>query len=99
MKRSISFGFVFLTAIIFMQGQNNFDVNSKIPLDPAVRIGKLSNGMMYYIRKNSKPENRAELRLAVNAGSMEENDDQQGLAHFCEHMAFNGTKNFKKSAL
>jgi zinc protease len=55
--------------------------------------------MTYYIRKNVKPENRAELRLALNAGSMQENDDQQGLAHFCEHMCFNGTKNFKKSEL
>jgi zinc protease len=50
-------------------------------------------------KKNQKPENRAELRLVVNAGSMQENEDQQGLAHFLEHMCFNGTKNFKKSEL
>ncbi len=55
--------------------------------------------MSYYIEKNTKPENRAELRLAVNAGSTMENDDQQGLAHFVEHMAFNGSKNFKKNDL
>jgi len=70
-----------------------------LPLDPKIRSGVLSNGMKYYIQKNSKPEKRAELRLAVNAGSTMENDDQQGLAHFVEHMAFNGSKNFKKNDL
>ncbi|MFK7936531.1 MAG: M16 family metallopeptidase [Saprospiraceae bacterium] len=70
-----------------------------IPTDPAVRIGQLENGIKYYIRKNSKPENRAELRLAVNAGAMQEDEDQRGLAHFVEHMAFNGTKKFEKNEL
>ncbi len=71
----------------------------QIPFDPETRIGKLDNGLTYYIRKNAKPENRAELRLAVNAGSLLETDDQQGLAHFVEHMAFNGTKNYPKNEL
>jgi zinc protease len=62
--------------------------------DPNVRIGKLSNGMTYYIRANKKPENRVEFRLAVNAGSMQETDAQVGLAHFCEHMAFNGIEGY-----
>lgn len=70
-----------------------------LPLDPAVTIGKLDNGLTYYIRKNSKPENRAELRLVVNAGSIQEDDDQRGLAHFAEHMAFNGSRDFKKNEL
>lgn len=70
-----------------------------IPLDPDVTTGVLSNGIKYYIKKNVEPANRMELRLAVNAGSMQENDNQQGLAHFCEHMAFNGTKNFKKQEI
>ena len=70
-----------------------------IPVDPAYRSGTLDNGIKYYIRKNAKPENRAELRLAVKAGSNQEDDDQQGLAHFVEHMAFNGTTNFAKSEL
>ncbi len=70
-----------------------------IPVDQQIRIGKLDNGLTYYIRKNSKPENRVELRLAVKAGSVLEDDDQQGLAHFVEHMAFNGTKNFAKNEL
>lgn len=70
-----------------------------LPKDPAVRYGVLPNGMTFYIRSNAKPENRADLRLVVNSGSLNEDDDQQGLAHFLEHMAFNGTKNFEKKAL
>lgn len=70
-----------------------------IPTDNRLVQGKLSNGMHYYIQKNAKPENRAELRLAVNAGSILEDEDQRGLAHFVEHMAFNGTDNFEKSEL
>lgn len=72
---------------------------STIPLDPQVRIGKLDNGLTYYIRKNNKPEHRAELRMAVKAGSMQEDEDQLGLAHFVEHMAFNGSANFTKNEL
>jgi zinc protease len=90
-----------LTAISFsLLGQGGIPgMMDPLPLDPAVRYGTLPNGMKYYVRKNSKPEHRAELRMALNAGSTAENDDQQGLAHFCEHMAFNGTKNFKKNDL
>lgn len=74
-------------------------MNSPLPADTSVLTGRLENGITYYIRKNQKPEKRAELRLAVNAGSILEDDDQQGLAHFAEHMAFNGTKNFKKQEI
>jgi zinc protease len=70
-----------------------------LPKDPSVRIGKLSNGLTYYIRKNQKPEKKLELRLAINAGSVLENEDQRGLAHFMEHMGFNGSKNFPKNEL
>jgi len=72
---------------------------ANIMVDDRVTMGELSNGMKYYIQKNVKPENRAELRLAVNAGSILEDEDQLGLAHFVEHMAFNGTENFEKSEL
>ena len=75
------------------------DMKEQIPVDENVKVGTLSNGMKYYIRKNSMPANRVELRLAVNAGSILEDDSQQGLAHFTEHMAFNGTTNFKKNDL
>ena len=61
-----------------------------IPVDPDVRIGKLDNGLTYYIRHNNWPENRAEFYIAQKVGSIQENDDQRGLAHFLEHMAFNG---------
>ncbi|MEJ7692322.1 insulinase family protein [Daejeonella sp.] len=70
-----------------------------IPLDPAIKIGKLPNGFTYYIRKNVEPKNRVQLYLANKVGSILENDDQQGLAHFMEHMGFNGTKNFPKNDL
>lgn len=70
-----------------------------IPNDPSVVQGTLSNGMKYYIKNNGKPADKVELRLVVNAGSILEDDDQQGLAHFMEHMNFNGTKNFKKNEL
>ena len=70
------------------------NMTDTIPVDPNVIIGKLDNGLTYYIRKNTKPENRVELRLAVNAGSINENKSQLGLAHFVEHMCFNGTKTF-----
>jgi zinc protease len=65
-----------------------------VPVDPRITTGRLPNGLRYYIRTNRQPENRAELRLAVNVGSVLEDDDQIGLAHFVEHMAFNGTRNF-----
>jgi zinc protease len=68
----------------------------RLPIDPAVTMKKLPNGLTYYIRANKKPENRAQFHLAVNAGSILETEKQQGLAHFLEHMAFNGTKNFEK---
>ena len=70
-----------------------------LPVDSKVKIGTLPNGIRYYIRKNLKPEKRAELRLVVNAGSILETDQQLGLAHFIEHMAFNGTTHFKKNDL
>ncbi len=74
-------------------------VNNPLPVSPAVKVGKLANGLTYYIRKNEEPKNRAELRLVVNAGSILETEQQLGLAHFVEHMAFNGTKNFEKQEL
>ncbi len=70
-----------------------------LPPDPAVITGTLDNGLRYFVRENGRPENRALLRLVVNAGSILEDEDQLGLAHFVEHMAFNGTRNFEKQAL
>ena len=84
-----------LTSVIFAQ----VDFNQLVPVDPNLKIGKLPNGLTYYIRKNAKPEKRVELRLVVNTGSVLEDDDQVGLAHFMEHMNFNGTKRFPKNEL
>lgn len=66
-----------------------------IPLDPDVRIGKLDNGLTYYIRHNNWPEKRANFYIAQKVGSIQEEESQRGLAHFLEHMCFNGTKNFE----
>src|ERR1044072_8528664 len=75
------------------------NLSQPLPTDPKVKIGKLPNGLTYYIQQNSKPEKKVELRLVVNAGSVLEDENQRGLAHFMEHMGFNGTKNFKKNDL
>lgn len=70
-----------------------------LPTDPDLITGKLANGLTYYILPNAKPEQRVELRLLVNSGSLQEDDDQRGLAHFVEHMAFNGSKNFARTEM
>ncbi len=77
----------------------NKQADKVLPVSPAVKKGTLANGLTYYIRKNQEPKNRAELRLVINAGSVLETDKQVGLAHFVEHMCFNGTKNFRKQEL
>ena len=85
--------FIFLAAILAATvafGQQP----QALPNDPAVKVGKLENGMTYYIRHNDKPAQRAEFYLATDVGAFQEEDDQDGLAHFLEHMCFNGTKNF-----
>ena len=78
---------------------SNKAIAQLLPLDPDVKIGKLANGFTYYIRKNTEPKNRAYLYLANKVGSILENEDQQGLAHFVEHMGFNGTKHYPKNDL
>jgi zinc protease len=74
-------------------------LSQALPIDSRVKVGTLPNGIRYYIRQNAKPEKRAELRLVVNTGSIMEDADQLGLAHFLEHTAFNGTTHFKKNDL
>lgn len=84
-------------AVIFLMASNISGQN--IPVDPSVRVGTLSNGMKYYIKKNTLPEKKVDFRLAINAGSILEDENQRGLAHFMEHMNFNGTKNFPDNKL
>ncbi len=86
----------FLFFLFSAQAQNLSDT---LKPDPSVKIGKLANGLTYYIKQNKKPKDRVSLRLVVNAGSICETKIQQGLAHLTEHMCFNGTKHFKKQAL
>jgi len=96
---------VLVASVHFAYSQNQgadkqrFDRSAKLPVDNEFRTGKLENGMTYYIRKNVKPAGQAEFFIIHNVGSLQENDDQRGLAHFLEHMAFNGTKNFPKKNL
>src|SRR5262245_4058260 len=77
----------------------NVPLSQPVPVDPLITVGNLPNGLRYYVRENKLPQARAELRLAVKAGSVLEDDDQLGLAHFVEHMAFNGTLHFPKQEI
>jgi zinc protease len=100
MSRILTFASLLLFILSTAQTQTlPYKPSDRIPVDPSVIMGRLDNGMVYYIKQNNKPENRIELRLAVNAGSILETEGQQGLAHFLEHMCFNGTKNFPKNEL
>ena len=87
-----------LSMVMFL-GPFNGAAAQRLGRDPAVKVGKLENGLTYYIRPNQRPENRADLRLVINAGSVLEDPDQLGLAHFAEHMAFNGTERFPKQEI
>ncbi|MGB3606934.1 MAG: insulinase family protein [Psychroserpens sp.] len=82
-----------------MTKTQDISISEDIPFSEEVKTGVLSNGLTYYIRNNGKPENKVELRLVIKAGSILEDEDQRGLAHFMEHMNFNGTKNFEKNEL
>ena len=96
----ISLSYICLSFILlFAAFSQESELNKKLPVDEKIRIGKLDNGFTYYLRYNKKPEKRVEMRLAVNVGSILEDEDQRGLAHFIEHMCFNGTKNFEKNEL
>jgi zinc protease len=92
MKKTIIVAFFGLSNFVFAQ-------QKALPFDPLVRTGKLANGFTYFIRHNEEPKNRVTLYLVNKVGSVLESDDQQGLAHFMEHMSFNGTKHFPKNEL
>src|SRR5689334_24235917 len=93
------FSLIFLIGFVSINLLAQFNLSQPIPVDPNVKLGKLPNGLSYYIQKNLKPEKRMELRLVVNTGSILEDADQRGLAHFMEHMNFNGSRHFPKNEL
>ena len=107
MKKNILFALLllFVGSVAFAQlpgsgdKEKKSDLTAKVPLDKKIRYGKLDNGFTYYVRNNKKPENMIQFRLVSNAGSIMERDDQQGLAHFCEHMAFNGIKGYPHNTM
>ncbi len=90
-----------LSVLLFQAAPQSrtFAPADRLPFDQAVTTGTLPNGLRYYIRKNARPEKRVEMQLAVKAGSVDEANDQQGVAHFLEHMAFNGSRHFKPGEL
>ncbi len=88
-RRAIFFILAAMTAVMGMAA-----VEEQLPVDPDLKVGQLDNGMTYYIRHNEQPRGRAEFWLVQNTGSLVEEDDERGLAHFIEHIAFQGTRNF-----
>ena len=99
---SLALAGLLLTGVVSAQAPQpapGVNLQQPLPFDAAVRTGTLPNGLKYFIRQNARPEKRVSLRLAVKAGSLFEADDQQGLAHLIEHMAFNGSAHFKPGEL
>ena len=99
---AVFFAAAFVTSVLFVTGCSSSKVTKNgtpLVMEAAIKQGKLDNGMSYFIRENGEPKNRIQLRLVVKAGSCMEDDDQKGVAHFVEHMCFNGTEHFEKSAI
>jgi zinc protease len=97
LARSAFGAIVLLTFVCTAHAEVN--LAAPLPVSPLVKVGKLPNGLTWYVQKNGKPEKKLELRLVVKAGSILEDDDQQGMAHMVEHMAFNGSTHFRKQEL
>lgn len=95
MKKFLCLCAVIMTFCSITKVSAQLPINAPAPLDPAIRKGVLDNGLTYYIRHNEEPKNRASFYIVQNVGALLENDSQNGLAHFLEHMAFNGTKHFE----
>jgi zinc protease len=97
--RRIAAAYAIVVCVLVSAPASAQSLSAKLPLNQAIHIGKLPNGLSYYVRSNDQPAKRVSLRLAVKAGSIDEADDQRGLAHMLEHMAFNGTTHFKPGEL
>lgn len=96
--RNLSLTLLFFVFAIQLFAQP-FKLSDPVPFNPTTSKGVLKNGLTYYVKSNATPKNRAEMMLVVSAGSVQEDPDQLGIAHFCEHLSFNGTKNFPKDKL
>src|SRR5262245_322095 len=99
MKKRLYGTFIVLALLVAAVAAQTFNLQDVIPFDKTVRTATLPNGLKYFIRQNGRPAQRVSLRLAVKAGSLNEADDQLGLAHLIEHMAFNGSTHFKPGEL
>ena len=99
LKSLVAVAFAFAVFLTGCASTKNNTEDAPLPFNPAVRVGKLDNGMSYYIMQNDYPVNRIILRLAVNVGSIAEEENERGVAHLIEHMAFNGTEHFEKNSL
>src|SRR5919201_1909094 len=97
--RRIAAAYAIVVCVLLAAPASAQSLSAKLPLSPAIHVGKLPNGITFYVRHNAQPAKRVSLRLAVKAGSIDEADDQRGLAHMLEHMAFNGTTHFKPGEL
>jgi zinc protease len=93
------FKIIFFVAIIFNVNANEINLQKLLPMDKKITYGKLENGVTYYIKNNQLPKNKAYIELVIKAGSLHENDDQRGLAHLLEHMAFGGSQSFPKNKI
>ena len=90
---------LFLASVILVLFFSALRAENEFPTDKAITYGKLDNGFTYYIRENEKPKDKAYIKLVIKAGSVMEEENQLGLAHLLEHMAFNGSTNYPKNAL
>ena len=90
---------LFIFSIILLLFTSILKAENEFPMDAGITYGKLDNGFTYYIRENEKPEDKVYIKLVIKAGSIMEEENQLGLAHLLEHMAFNGSKNYPKDAL
>ncbi len=98
--KAISYLIIFVVSFLpALRTNAQDDLKIQAPIDPEIRMGKLSNGLTYFIRRNMEPEKRASFYIIQNVGAILEDDDQDGLAHFLEHMAFNGTRHFPGNSL
>jgi len=93
------FKIIFFVAIIFNVNAAEIDLKKILPMDPKITYGKLDNGVTYYVKNNQLPKNKAYIELVIKAGSLHENDDQRGLAHLLEHLAFGGSQSFPKNKI